>query len=312
MGTAVGDALGLCCEGLSRRRGGRMYPDLERYQLFGGRGLGSDDTDHALITAWALEQARDLGHFRALLRRGLRRWFLSLPAGIGMATLRSGVRLTLGLSKTGVASAGNGPVMRAPVLGCWAVDHDLDLAAWVRACTEVTHTDERAVEASLLVAQATRRLCLDLPLSADMTTDPFLSDCLADILSHSQEETLDYCARKGWGKGVTGFVYQTVPVVLQACLRHRDDYAGAVRSVIQCGGDTDTTAAIVGGMLGARLGKSAIPQTWLEQHRDWPVSLNWLETEPLRLPAYPRWLARNLVFFPAILAYGFRRLLPPW
>jgi ADP-ribosyl-[dinitrogen reductase] hydrolase len=37
-------------------------------------------------------------------------------------------------------------------------------------------------------------------------------------------------------------------------------YHKAVRRTIQCGGDTDTNAAIVGGMVGALVGISAIPE----------------------------------------------------
>ena len=47
MGTAVGDALGLPYEGLSPRRGARMFPDLDRYHLLPGYGMVSDDTEHA-------------------------------------------------------------------------------------------------------------------------------------------------------------------------------------------------------------------------------------------------------------------------
>ena len=42
LGTAVGDALGLPCEGLSRRRQARMFPRLDGYRLLPfGKGLGS-------------------------------------------------------------------------------------------------------------------------------------------------------------------------------------------------------------------------------------------------------------------------------
>lgn len=33
LGTAVGDAMGLVCEGLSRRRQIKMYPELSGYKL---------------------------------------------------------------------------------------------------------------------------------------------------------------------------------------------------------------------------------------------------------------------------------------
>lgn len=77
-GTALGDALGLCREGLSPARGQRLYPDLNRFQLFGGRGLASDDTEHAAFTAWAIHGHPDPPTFQRRLRHALRRWIACL------------------------------------------------------------------------------------------------------------------------------------------------------------------------------------------------------------------------------------------
>ena len=47
LGTAVGDALGLPYEGLTPERGQKLigYPD--RFRFLPGRGMVSDDTEHA-------------------------------------------------------------------------------------------------------------------------------------------------------------------------------------------------------------------------------------------------------------------------
>ncbi len=52
LGTAVGDAIELPREGLSRRRAERLFgpPPLTHRFIF-GRGMGSDDTEHACMTA---------------------------------------------------------------------------------------------------------------------------------------------------------------------------------------------------------------------------------------------------------------------
>ena len=118
LGTAVGDALGLPCEGLSKKRQARMYPDLSRYHLLWGYGLCSDDTEHSCMVAQALIQAEgDPQRFARSLGWKLRFWLLALPAGIGMATLKAILKLWLGFSpeRSGVVSAGNGPAMRSPI-----------------------------------------------------------------------------------------------------------------------------------------------------------------------------------------------------
>ena len=75
LGTAAGDALGLPAEGLTPARQRKLYPQMDRYQLLGGRGLISDDTEHAVLTLCALEASQGQPReFHNRMRRGLRRW----------------------------------------------------------------------------------------------------------------------------------------------------------------------------------------------------------------------------------------------
>lgn len=150
LGEALGDAIGLPFEQLSPRRRRRIWGDLEQRELRmcllpGHRGMISDDTEHALFTARALLNAQgDLKKFRQLLRSELRAWLLSLPPGIGFATLRSGLKALLFLPQTGVFSAGNGPAMRAPILGTFYAASPERLREFCRASTRLTHTDPKA------------------------------------------------------------------------------------------------------------------------------------------------------------------------
>ena len=54
LGTAAGDALGLPYEGMSAARGRRVFPDTDRHHFLFGRGMVSDDTEHACFIARAL------------------------------------------------------------------------------------------------------------------------------------------------------------------------------------------------------------------------------------------------------------------
>src|SRR6516165_7795246 len=121
LGTAAGDALGLPREGLSARRARALWggPPL-RHRFVFGRGMTSDDTEHTCLVGQALLRApNDADLFGRWLARGLRWWFLGLPAGIGRATLRACLKLWLGFPprRSGVWSAGNGPAMRSALLG---------------------------------------------------------------------------------------------------------------------------------------------------------------------------------------------------
>src|SRR5690348_7851211 len=87
LGTAVGDSLGIPREGLSRRRAARMYPALEQ-RLVVRRGMLSDDTEHACMTAQALLAAgEDPATFARSLAWKLRWWLAALPPAIGFGTL---------------------------------------------------------------------------------------------------------------------------------------------------------------------------------------------------------------------------------
>jgi ADP-ribosyl-[dinitrogen reductase] hydrolase len=112
-----------------------------------GRGLVSDDTENTCLVGQALLQSRhDPDRFARSLARGLRLWLLCLSAGIGRATLRAALKLWLGFrpSRSGIWSAGNGPAMRAAILGVCLCRDTNQLQAYIRASTRLTHTDPRA------------------------------------------------------------------------------------------------------------------------------------------------------------------------
>lgn len=282
VGTAVGDALGLPREGLRPGRAARMFPGAIRHRLLFGRGMVSDDTDHCRMVVASLEECEgDVERFRRGFARRLRWWFLCLPAGVGLATVKACLRLLVGVSpvRSGVRSAGNGAAMRAAPIGVFFRHDEAKLREFVEASSRVTHTDERARQGALavaLMAAASARGEAEVNLSA--------------VLTHS-----------AWGTthstrdGVSGYVVTTVQAVIEVWREHPDHYAAAVSKAIGLGGDTDTVAAILGGIVGARVGEEGIPEEWRAGVWDGPP--------------FP---FRNPFFLLIVLGHGFRRLLPPY
>jgi hypothetical protein len=136
-------------------------------------------------------------------------------------------------------------------------------------------------------------------------------------------------ARQAWPNGVSGFVLHTVPAAFICWLSHPEDPKAAIEDLIRLGGDTDTTAAIVGSLVGATVGLERLPDPWIGGLKDWPRSRSWImklgarlaESFPqdsqtvLRCPLPLFWPAlpmRNLFFLLLVLLHGFRRLLPPY
>jgi ADP-ribosylglycohydrolase len=320
LGTAVGDALGLPAEGLTPTRQRKLFPRMDGFQLLFGRGLVSDDTEHAVLTLAALrDSGGETEAFRREIRRGLRRWFWTLPPGIGLGTLRAGLRLSFGLTRTGVRSAGNGPAMRAPIIAAWTYPERREsLLPLVKISTETTHIDPRAFYGSLVLARLTHQL-LDGQLSAAGLVEGIDDqDCLhlvARVMENPQRAPQQLCVELGFRQGVTGYIYHTLAVVLQACVRADVSFRQSLVDTVRCGGDSDSTAALVGGILGAVHGSEAIPDDWKEGLRDWPLDHDRLvavATQQAGAPGYPSQLARNLVVGPCLLVCALRRVLPPY
>jgi ADP-ribosyl-[dinitrogen reductase] hydrolase len=333
VGAAVADALGLPFEGLSPRRAARMFPGPLRHRFVFGRAMVSDDTEHAVLQLVALARSQCEPHtFGRALAWRLRFWFMGLPAGIGLATLRACLKLMLGFGykNSGVRSAGNGPAMRAAALGVLAQDSE-HLRALVGVSTRITHTDQDAYYGALLVAMAARiathgsfttlefrRQCADQQAS-HFTHWRALVDRVADSVD-AQQSTREFAASEGLQNAISGYVLHTVPVCSHAALSHPQDYRSAVTTIISCGGDADTTAAIVGAIVGAGVGVDTIPSQWRADIADWRMSLARINAlvdgfcARSALPSFALCLRipRNLVFLLVVLTHGFRPLLPPY
>lgn len=344
LGLMLGDTVGLPYEGISARRISKLTKGEFRQSLMLGKGMVSDDTEHAVITARSLCKSESPKDFGKSLAWGLRWWFARLPAGIGMATGRALIKSLLGFPyhKSGVYSAGNGPAMRAPVLGV-VFGHDSELLKeYVGITTRITHTDPKAYIGALAVAQAShqsaqhnyslddfksvmRNLLSDLP---DIQTEEFwdLLSLIEKELPAGAEGLSRLLNTLNQQKGVSGYIYHTLPVVLFMFFMYKSDFKLAISQIIACGGDTDTTAAILGGIVGAGISKEQFPQNWIDQIVDYPCNPKQVgqlaEALSQRLQTNKKvncgWLpgplifVRNLFFLVIVLGHGFRRLLPPY
>jgi ADP-ribosylglycohydrolase len=340
---AVGDALGLPREGLTPRRAARLFPHFDRFSFLLRRGMFSDDTEHACMTGQALlVSGGEPNRFLQSLAWRLRWWLLGCPFSIGMATLKACLKLWLGVSskESGVWSAGNGPAMRAPIIGvCFGADPDR-MIALVRRSTRITHRDPRAEWGALAIARAASlAAAARAHVPEPVPTAQFINEIIppdgAELIELNKRMAESVAANQtteafadslGLSRGVSGFMLHTVPVVLHAWLRFPDDYRAAVQAVLRCGGDADSTAALVGALAGARLGSTAIPEEWRRGLCEWPRDLRWMtrlgrelakstaENRPGKgVPlSFLGVVSRNFLFNLTVMAHVLRRLLPPY
>ncbi|MGF1581778.1 MAG: ADP-ribosylglycohydrolase family protein [Gemmataceae bacterium] len=343
IGMAVGDALGLPWENLSSLRIKKFVSRIEKHHFLFEKGMVSDDTEHLCLVAQSIiSSGDDLSLFERSLSWRLRWWFLADSAGIGRATLLGCLKLLVGFSgkSSGVFSAGNGPAMRSPILGVCFGDDLPRLREWVKFSTRVTHTDPKAEYGAMAIALAaylsankanTNELAEQyMSLSAEVLGEscPNLLERLQQAAESAKahETPQQFASHLGLKKRVTGYIYHTVPVVIQTWLRYPEDYETAIQSIIECGGDTDTTAGILGSILGVRVGEARIPTAWVRDIWEWPCGIEWmrrlghklarvLETgEPEKPLAVniPGLALRNWFFFFVVLLHVGRRCLPPY
>lgn len=332
--------MGLPFENMSARRITKLFRP-PRFQWMFGRGMVTDDTEHAYLTLRSLHEANgDLALFRRRLRRYLIAWLFSMPCGIGFGTLRALLKHCLGLPDqvAAVRSPGSGPAMRAAVVGVYSayVPQMENVDAWIDAATGLTHRDPRAVTGARAVARLARLAarCDGLPAPAQIFAELLAAgdddDWRALVAKLEQawsrgDSVADLSAAIGFRRRQGGFVYFTVPIAVFSWMRHFGDLTETVATVIRVGGDTDTCAAIAGGLAGASLGLGGLPGRVLAGLRDYPLSVKRLmqtaidavaDRPPLRRGLSPWFFAalflRNGVFLLVLLGHVVRRCLPPY
>lgn len=276
LGAACGDALGLPFEGQSRVDPSQLRAWSRASDLL----VHSDDT--ALLRTLAHHL---VGHGGQLKDEGLvldfaRAWRAEPDRGYGIgpplifrAALAGGdwSGVAQGLFG-GLGSLGNGGAMRvAPVALLPApVSVRVELA---RRRTAVTHCHPEALDGAALLCAAISHV-FDLAGEPLTTTDladrlaPYVTTAefrerlqlMSSILRHrlTPRQVADRLGNDVSARG-------SVPTAITLFLMHPDDPGTAFTSAIAAGGDTDTIAAMVGALNGARLGAGRLPPAWVDR-----------------------------------------------
>lgn len=217
--------------------------------------------------------------------------------GRGRTTEEAAQRLAAGVAwqQAGTPSpaAGNASAMRAGIIGLIYADNPEAMIACARQQSLITHRDDRcaagAVAMAGAVSLAARGVSPDLaaflpPLRRwTRRVEPSLSTSLRQmeaLMTGPWEHAAEAISRIGlppgvdsqWRGGISAFVVSSVLWALYAFLKHPDDFTAAVGLAIRAGGDVDTTAAMAGALVGARLGANAIPKglaQHLNDHGNW-------------------------------------------
>ncbi|MEZ4249414.1 MAG: ADP-ribosylglycohydrolase family protein [Polyangiales bacterium] len=153
---------------------------------------------------------------------------------------------------------GNGSLMRVLPVALFAVGDDASLVADAFASSAVTHAHPRAQLCCALYCLHVRALLEDV-------ADP-LGEARRRLRASLHDEALtaelEYFVRPDelqGGRG-SGYVVDSLRSALDAL--DAGDFEAVVRYAVRLGHDTDTTAAIAGGLAGVRDGLDALPTAW--------------------------------------------------
>jgi ADP-ribosylglycohydrolase len=183
----------------------------------------------------------------------------------------------------GRGSWGNGAAMRVAPLGAYFAEDLERVAAEAALSAEVTHTHPEGVAGAVAVALATAlavarpdllRADAYLDEIAERTPPGLVRDGIGNAMTLLPlDDPRSAAASLGNGRYISA--PDTVPFCLWVAAKHPEDFTAAFWATASVGGDIDTTCAIVGGILGARLGIEGIPAEWLERCEPLP---DWART----------------------------------
>lgn len=187
----------------------------------------------------------------------------------------------------GQGSRGNGAAMRVAPLGAYFADVPARAAAQAVAASEVTHAHPEGIAGGVAVAVAAA-VATGARLSGHRSpARQFVARVAAAVDPTSRVRAgLERAARlldrpvaeaaHELGNGAAVTAEDTVPFAVWVAARHLDDYPAAVTACVRAGGDVDTTAAIVGGIVAAHTGvgtPGGVPRTWLAAREPLPTWL---------------------------------------
>lgn len=292
VGHAVGDALGVPYEFKP------PLPDDYAPEMIGG-GLGpfepgeySDDTQMAVCIAHAMRDTLgadlNLRDTLDVVAKNFTRWYASGPADIGMqtstilgqvATLNDPTSHDMHAMSHHYAmknehSAGNGSLMRTAPVALAYLDNTEGMDGAAAAVSALTHTDPDCFDACVLWTNGIRTAILDGTFDGvreGIALLPYSRRALwTGRLNQAEAYPPRHFAHNGWVVEALQAAWSAItrtPVPEDDPSRH---FTLALEAAVRCGNDTDTVAAIAGGLLGARWGRSAIPEEWQHDVHGWP------------------------------------------
>ncbi len=280
LGDALGEMLSYRCETASDR--------LARNELPAGPWFHTDDTEMAISIA-AVLRSHGYIHQDALAKRFARRFERDPERGYGRMTriqlreITAGAhwRETAANAFSGQGSMGNGSAMRIPPLGAYFADDLAECAEAAKESSLVTHTHPEGVAGGIAAAVAAA-MAWQLRNEKGNRAQRLFDEVISRTPSSKVQRGIQLAATipssmtpsdtaRALGNGSLVTAPDTVPFCIWIAAHHLNHYVEALGKTIIVGGDCDTNAAIVGGIVALSAGRNSLPVDWLKSRE--PVRL---------------------------------------
>ena len=251
-GFAVADALGVPYE--FRQRGTFECTDMIGYGTWHQpKGTWSDDTSMTLATCKSIKVNKKivlediLERFKQWYRKG------DYTAHNEMFDIGGTTRRALISGEPGrdIISNGNGSLMR--ILPLAFIDCTNEE---IKAVSSLTHAHELSKTACVIYVTIAKRMLQGYDIKAILLNlNIYLKEFsrLPFIYTYTKDEIKS-----------SGYVVDTLEAALW-CLTTTYSYKECVLKAVNLGEDTDTVAAIAGGLAGIKYGYDAIPKEWIDK-----------------------------------------------
>jgi ADP-ribosyl-[dinitrogen reductase] hydrolase len=232
-------------------------------------GTWSDDGAQALcLLASLLERSQlDLGDFGRRMVNWFERGYLAVDGNVfdvGIQTQAALARLAAGVEAAQAGSRGerdngNGSLMRVLPLALWHRGSDQELIDDAMRSSQPTHGHLRSQLCCAVYCVWARRLLEGVELRAAWGAAVAAIEAHAkDASAKAELDAIDLHRPPG-GNG-SGYVVDCLHSARLALTEN--SYEGVVKAAIALGNDTDTTAAVAGGLAGIVFGTKGIPVRW--------------------------------------------------
>lgn len=277
-GQAIGDALGLGTEFMTKTEAKEKYPNglteysqiiRDYHRINFQPGMWSDDTDMMLCIANAIIE--DKGINLHTIARNFKDWFYAPDTrGVGQTTYKvlaiadyvekpqQVAELIWKMSRT--KNAANGAVMRTSITGL--LKNNVTQTA--EDVCKLTHFDSRCVGSCVIVSEIISHLIWQgeqLSYSQIITIGNQYDNRIAEYIDKAYCDSIDRLELDE--PSSIGYTLKAMGATLW-CLFHAHNFEEGLLAVVNEAGDADTNAAVACAVLGAKFGYNTIPQKYID------------------------------------------------